>query len=95
MRVLLSLSSSVNVSKALQRIRAVSSKWVHDTFSAQRHFSWQGGYGAFSVVITQIDDTASYIERQAEQHRKRTHHDECRAFLQEYEIEYAPRFLWD
>ena len=36
--VLLSLPSSVSVSKSLQLIKGGSSKWVHDTFPEQRHF---------------------------------------------------------
>jgi REP element-mobilizing transposase RayT len=93
--VLLSLPSSVSVSQALQLIKGGSSKWVHDTFPAQRHFSWQEGNGAFSIGITQVDDTVSYIERQAEHHRKRSYQDEFLAFLEKHHIEYDPRYLWD
>jgi REP element-mobilizing transposase RayT len=64
--VLLSLPSNVSVSKTLQLIKGGQSKWVHDMFPEQRHFFWQEGYGAFSIGITQVDDTVSYIERQAE-----------------------------
>ena len=39
--LLLSLPSSVSVSKSLQLIKGGSSKWVHDTFPEQRHFAWQ------------------------------------------------------
>ena len=36
-------------------------KWVHDTFPEHRHFAWQEGYGAFSIGISQVDVTVSYI----------------------------------
>ncbi|MCU0960490.1 MAG: IS200/IS605 family transposase [Pirellulaceae bacterium] len=93
--VLLSLPSNVSVSKSLQLIKGGSSKWAHDTFPEQRHFSWQEGYGAFSIGITQVDDTVSYIERQAEHHRRRSYQDEFLAFLEKHHIEYDPRYLWD
>ncbi len=91
MHVLLSLPSTLSVSKALQLIKGGSSKWIHDTFPALRDFGWQEGYGAFSIGITQVDDTIVYIERQAEHHRKRSYQDEFLAFLQRHAIEYDPR----
>lgn len=95
MHVLLSLPSTLNVSKALQLIKGGSSKWIHDTFQEQREFAWQEGYGAFSIGITQVDDTIAYIERQAEHHRKRSYQDEFLAFLQRHAIEYDPRYVLD
>ena len=43
----------------------------------------------------QVDDTVSYIERQAEHHRIRSYQDEFLAFLEKHHIEYDPRYLWD
>ena len=93
--VLLSLPSTVSVSKALQLIKGGSSKWVHDTFPAYRHFSWQEGYGAFRIGIAQVDDTIAYMDRQLEHHRKRSYQDEFLAFLEKHQIDYDPRYLWD
>src|SRR5206468_3733114 len=45
--LLLSLSSTVSLSKALQLLKGGSSKWVHETFPEQRLFGWQEKYGAF------------------------------------------------
>jgi len=83
------------LSKSLQLIKGGSSKWVHDSIPEQRHFSWQEGYGAFSIGITQVDDTVSYIERPAEHHRRRSFQEEFLAFLEKHHIEYDPRYLWD
>ena len=95
MHLLLSLPSTASVSKALQLIKGGSSKWIHDTFPRHRDFAWQEGYGAFSIGITQVDDTVTYIERQAEHHHKHSYQDEFIAFLERHEIDYDPRYVLD
>jgi putative transposase len=67
--MLLSLPAVVPVAKAVQMIKGPSSKWVHETYPDLRDFAWQEGYGAFSVAVSQVDDTVSYIQRQEEHHR--------------------------
>lgn len=93
--VLLSLPSTMNVAKALQLIKGGSSKWVHDTFPEHRDFGWQEGYGAFSIGISQVDATVSYIDRQTEHHQELSFQDEFIGFLQRHQIQYDPRYLWD
>ncbi len=93
--LLLSLPSTMNVAKALQLIKGGSSKWVHDTFPEHRHFAWQEGYGAFSIGISQVDVTVSYINRQVEHHQELSFQDELIGFLERHQIQYDPRYLWD
>ena len=92
--VLLSLPSTIPVSKALQLLKGGSSKWIHETFPEQRTFAWQEEYGAFSVSISQLDKTIQYIKGQEEHHRKLTFQDEFRMFLQRHRIEFDERYLW-
>jgi REP element-mobilizing transposase RayT len=47
--LLVSIPPSVSVSDMLRKLKANSSKWIHETFPEHRGFSWQEGYGAFSV----------------------------------------------
>ena len=93
--ILLSLPSTIEIAKAVQLVKGGSSKWVHETFPEYREFSWQEGYGAFSIGISQVDDTIKYIENQAEHHRRRTFQEEFIAFLEKHGIEYDPRYIWD
>jgi putative transposase len=92
--VLLSLPATISVCQAMQLIKGASSKWIHDTFPEHRAFAWQEGYGAFSMAVSQVDDTVSYIRSQAEHHRKRTFQEEFLAFLRRHGIEYDERYLW-
>jgi REP element-mobilizing transposase RayT len=92
--ILLSMPATIAVSKAMQLIKGGSSKWIHETFAAQRAFSWQEEYGAFSVSVSQLDKTAAYIRKQPEHHRKLTFQEEYLMLLKKHGIEYDERYLW-
>jgi REP element-mobilizing transposase RayT len=92
--ILLSLPSTMAISKALQLIKGGSSKWVHESFPEHRLFAWQEEYGAFSVSVSQLDKTIEYIKGQEKHHRKMTFQEEFLALLKKNRIEYDERFLW-
>src|SRR5215469_12073937 len=64
--LLLSLHPSMAVDKAVQLIKAGSSKWMHR--KGLRDFEWQVGYGAFTIGISQVNTTIRYIENQKKHH---------------------------
>jgi REP element-mobilizing transposase RayT len=84
MHALLSLPATMPVAKALQVVKAGSSKFLNEQMSAR--FEWQEGYGAFSVGVSQKGATAEYIRGQAEHHRKVDFAEEYRAFLAKHGI---------
>ena len=67
--ILLLLPPTMAVAKAVQTIKANSSRWLHGTTG--KPFEWQEGYAAFSVSISQTDATVAYIHNQREHHAKR------------------------
>ena len=68
--ILLSLPTTKTVSRAMREIKQGSSRWIHETCGVPE-FSWQEGYGAFSIGLNQVDATVAYIAGQQEHHRKR------------------------
>ncbi len=92
--ILLSLPSTMAISKALQLMKGGSSKWVHETFPEHRLFAWQEEYGAFSVSVSQLDKTIEYIKGQEAHHRRITFQEEFLALLKKHRIEYDQRYLW-
>lgn len=92
--ILLSLPSTMAISKALQLIKGGSSKWIHETFREQRAFAWQEEYGAFSVSVSQLEKTVQYIRKQEIHHRKMTFQEEFLALLKRHRIEFDERYLW-
>ncbi|MDQ1329442.1 MAG: REP-associated tyrosine transposase [Candidatus Poribacteria bacterium] len=92
--ILLEIPSTINIAKAIQLIKGGSSKWVSDTFPTLKNFSWQEGYGAFSISVLGIQDTVSYIQNQEKHHQVKTFEEEYVAFLKKHDIDYDERHVW-
>ena len=95
MHLLVSLPSTLAVAKGVQLIKGGSSKWIHDTFPDLCNFTWQEGYGAFSISVSGVADTTAYINNQHQHHRTRTFQQELIAFLRRHSIQYHERYIWD
>jgi putative transposase len=90
---LLSIPSTLSIAKAVQLLKGNSSKWIHQTFSNQRLFEWQEGYGAFSIAVSGIEDTIRYIQSQKEHHQSHSYEDELITFLDKHGIPYEKWML--
>ena len=93
--LLISMPSTISISKAMQLLKGGSSKWIHETFPEHRLFEWQEGYGAFSIGVGDVERTVNYINNQAEHHGKIDFKAEFRAFLRKHDIEYDERYIFD
>jgi putative transposase len=93
--ILLSLPATMTISKALQLLKGNSSKWIHETFPNMAGFSWQGGYGAFSIGVSGVEATTRYIKQQEAHHRTRTFKDEFVIMLRKHRIEFEDWMLED
>jgi len=93
--LLLGIPPTLAVSDVVRQVKAGSSKWIRETFSEIVEFTWQDGYGAFTVGRSQIDATVDYIRNQREHHRVKTFQDEYIAFLQAHDIQFDPRYVFD
>jgi len=86
--------ATVSPSKIEQLLKGDSSLWIHTEFSSLRDFSWQDGYGAFTVSKSSIHDVISYIQNQHQHHSKKTFQEEYLEFLNKHGIEYDERYVW-
>ena len=93
--LLLGLTPSLAVSKAVQQIKGGSSAWIKENLSGLRGFGWQDGYAAFTVSKSLVPEVDAYIRAQREHHRMKTFEEEYRAFLVKHEIPFDERFLFD
>lgn len=86
-------SRTESISDTIRSIKSGSSSWIkgHDRML---EFSWQSGYGAFSVGFRELDAIIAYIGNQEEHHRKVSFMDELRGMLEEHGIEYDEKYLW-
>jgi len=90
-----SLPRTLSVSKLLEEIKKSSSSWVKTHGSKYAGFSWQSGYGAFSLGQSQLPAILRYIDGQEEHHRKQTFKEELVDLLTKYGVEYDETYLWD
>ena len=81
------------VSDVLRDLKANASGWMHDVFPSLKGFSWQRGYGAFTVSHSNVNEVRRYIARQKEHHRKVSFRDEFIQFLNANGIKYDERFI--
>ncbi len=96
LHLLVTISSTISVSKTIQLFKGNSSKWMNDIFYPDtREFQWQSGYGAFSVSHSGVEGVEWYIRNQKKHHEKMTFREEYIWFLNKYGIEYDERYLWD
>jgi hypothetical protein len=74
-------------------LKGNSSKWIHDVFKEHWNFEWQEGYGAFSIGISGVADTVTYIQSQAGHHRRLTFKEELEGFLKKHGMAYVEHDL--
>jgi putative transposase len=89
------LPAALSLSDAMEKLKANSSKWIHQRWPEKRMFAWQTGYVAFSVSPSNAPSVRSYIMRQEEHHRRITYEQEVLALLKRHGVEYDPRFVFD
>src|SRR5581483_113306 len=75
---LIGLPATLNLSEAVQKLKANSSRWMGEQGIK---FEWQKGYGAYSVSPSMLKTVKAYIRNQAEHHNKRNFDEEFSAWL--------------
>ena len=82
------LPVTYSLANAVQKLKGSSSRWMG------KGFSWQEGYGAFSVSPSQVEVVKEYIRGQERHHRKRSFEQEFVALLRNCGIEYDERYVF-
>ena len=87
------LARTVPVSRLLEEIKKRSSKWIKTKGRPYRLFSWQRGYGAFSIGQSQLAALKRYVAGQKEHHKKRSFKEEFLALLARYRVAYDEQYI--
>ncbi len=93
--ILCYMSRTLSIADLIKEAKRESSKWIKTKDGTLSDFHWQGGYGAFSISPSHVDDLRRYIASQEEHHRQESFQDEFRRLLRKYGIEYDEKYLWD
>ena len=91
--LLVGLRATHSLAPFVQDIKQSSSRWIHETIGV-KNFSWQPGYAAFTVSVSNCGAVKEYIANQIPHHQTKTFQEEYVAFLQRHRVEYDEKFLW-
>jgi REP element-mobilizing transposase RayT len=86
--LLITLPPKLPLATAVQKLKGSSSRWMGPGFS------WQEGYGAFSVSPSQVPVVKRYIRNQETHHRKQPFEQEFIALLRRCGIDYDEHYVF-
>src|SRR3984885_2926785 len=67
--LLVTLPRPLSISRYLEELKKNSSKWIKTKGKTYSNFSWQKGYGVFSVSASQQKAVMKYISNQKKHHK--------------------------
>ena len=79
---LINLATNQKVEDIAKLLKGESSHWINEKNMIRPKFSWQRGFGAFSVSPSHLERVKSYISNQDEHHRRKTFAEEFAIILQ-------------
>ena len=88
--LLIALPATVTLAKAVQTLKANSSRWMGEHGF---DFAWQEGCGAFSVSASNVNAVKQYIDHQPEYHAKHSFEEEFVSLLRKSGVAYGPKFV--
>jgi len=91
--ILAGLSRTTSLAELVKKLKTSSTMTIKA--KGHSHFSWQSGYGVFSVSQSTKESVIAYIANQEIHHRKMTFQEEFRSFLAKHGIAFDERYVWD
>jgi putative transposase len=91
--LLIELPATKSLADAINIFKSNSSRWMKT--KGVKDFSWQIGYGAFSISPQQLGPMKRYIRNQRGHHKTQTYEEEFIGFLKRAGIEYDPDHVFD
>jgi REP element-mobilizing transposase RayT len=90
------LSKNYSLKKIVEEVKKSSSKWMKTSEgTGNTEFTWQAGYGGFSVSASNVPEVTKYIENQSEHHQRMSFQDELRELFNRHGIAFDERYVWD
>jgi len=81
------------IADLVREAKRVSTTWVREQQRVSQ-FTWQEGYGAFSVSTSLVTKVRAYIRQQERHHRRRTFEEEYLDLLNKHGVEFDERYVW-
>jgi REP element-mobilizing transposase RayT len=93
--LLVGLSRTISIAQLVESVKTETSKWAKAAAGGVSAFTWQSGYGAFSVSHSRRHEVDEYIRSQKDHHQRVSFQDEFRAFCRKHDVEIDERYVWD
>ena len=84
--ILVRITPTYSVSRLMQEIKSISSKFINEKRWIRGRFQWQRGYGAFSHSHSQIKNVVKYINNQESHHKIKSFKNQYLEFLNKYRV---------
>ena len=84
--VIFLLNPQRTVSEIFKQVKGAVSHEINSTNLIKERFSWQVGYGGFSISESKVDESKSYVLKQKQHHKKMTFKEEYDKFMKLYGI---------
>jgi REP element-mobilizing transposase RayT len=93
--ILISIKPDIKIAELVRDIKANSSRFINEKKWVLGKFQWQEGYGVFSYSAAQLQTITHYILNQPDHHKQKSFRQEYIDFLEDYNIDYKPEYLFD
>ncbi len=92
--ILIGLRPDQATSDLVGKIKTGSTNYINASRWIGCRFSWQEGFGAFSVSKSHLDTVINYIQNQENHHRRKTFSQEYLEFLRRHEVPFDERYVF-
>ena len=93
LHLLSDLHPSIALADYMRDIKTASSLWLKQNGKFPLFCGWADGYAALTCAWKDKERIVNYIKNQQEHHRKEKFNEEYKRLLDEFGVEYDPRYL--
>jgi len=91
---IISMSPKQAPSDLMYHVKRSSSLWINENQFVAGKFSWQDGFGGFTLGCAQLTEKINYVNQQKEHHKVSTFKEEYKLFLEENNIVFEEKYLF-
>jgi putative transposase len=92
--LLVGLKPDESLSDLVGNIKTGSTNHINEQRWVGCRFSWQEGFGAFSVSHSHLSNIIAYIRDQDTHHRRKSFREEYLKFLEKHDVPYDQRYIF-
>ena len=93
--ILLGFIPSLSIENLVRDIKRSSALYINTNHLLVSKFSWQEGYGAFTVGYRDLDNVYKYVLNQKLHHQKGSFKEEYITLLNEQDIDFSTDYLYE